>query len=39
MNRNTVVDLKRCERSEGQNYSSWLRSKFPYGILEVTVSD
>ena len=39
MNRSTVVDLKRCQQSEGQNYSNWLRSKFPYGILEVTVSD
>jgi len=39
IDRNTVVNLKRCEQTIGQGYSSWLRSKFPNGILEVTVSD
>jgi len=39
INRNTVVNLKRCEQAKGQEYSTWLRSTFPNGILEVTVSD
>jgi hypothetical protein len=39
VNRNTAVSLKRCERAKGQKYSSWLRSEFPHGISEVTVSD
>jgi hypothetical protein len=39
MNRNTVVNLRRCEQAKGQGFSNWLRSKFPNGILEVTVSD
>ena len=32
MNRNTVVNLKRCEQAKGQGYSNWLKSKFPNGI-------
>jgi hypothetical protein len=32
INRNTVVNLKRCEQAKGQGYSTWLRSKFPNGI-------
>jgi hypothetical protein len=36
INRNTVVNLERCEQAKGQeDYTSWLRSKFPNGILEV----
>jgi 4-amino-4-deoxy-L-arabinose transferase-like glycosyltransferase len=38
MNRDTLVNLKRCERPKGRGHSNWLRSKFPYGVLEVTVS-
>jgi 4-amino-4-deoxy-L-arabinose transferase-like glycosyltransferase len=38
MNRNTVVNLKRCEQARAQGYSSWLRSEFPNGILEVRMS-
>jgi 4-amino-4-deoxy-L-arabinose transferase-like glycosyltransferase len=33
INRNTVVNLKRCSQAKGLRYSSWLRSKFPNGIL------
>jgi hypothetical protein len=32
INRNTVVNLKRCEQAKGQGYSTWLQSKFPNGI-------
>jgi hypothetical protein len=38
MNRNAVVNLEHCEQAKGQGYSNWLRSKFPNGILKVTVS-
>jgi hypothetical protein len=38
MNRNAVVNLEHCEQAKGQGYSNWLRSKFPNGILQVTVS-
>jgi len=33
INRNTVVNLKRCEQTKGQGYSNWLQSKFPNGIF------
>jgi hypothetical protein len=39
INKNTVIDLKRCEQAKGREYSNWLRSKFPNGIREATVSD
>jgi hypothetical protein len=39
MNRDTLVNLKRCEQPKGRGNSNWLRSKFPYGVLEVTVSN
>ena len=39
INRNTLVNLKRCEGVKGEGDSSWLRSTFPYGVLEVRVSD
>ena len=39
MNRNAVTNLSHCEQAKGQGFSSWLRSKFPSGILKVTVSD
>jgi 4-amino-4-deoxy-L-arabinose transferase-like glycosyltransferase len=32
INRNTAVNLKRCEQARGQGYSAWLRSTFPHGI-------
>jgi 4-amino-4-deoxy-L-arabinose transferase-like glycosyltransferase len=32
INRNTVVNLKRCEQAKGQRFSNWLRSTFPNGI-------
>jgi len=38
INRNTLVNLKRCEGVKDEGYSSWLRSKFPHGISEVTAS-
>jgi len=38
MNRSTVTDLGRCEEMQRQGYSDWLRSRFPHGILRVTVS-
>jgi 4-amino-4-deoxy-L-arabinose transferase-like glycosyltransferase len=39
MNRNAVTNLSHCEQAKGQGFSNWLRSKFPSGILKVTVSD
>jgi hypothetical protein len=39
MNRNAVTNLSHCEQAKGQEFSNWLRSKFPSGILKVTVSD
>jgi 4-amino-4-deoxy-L-arabinose transferase-like glycosyltransferase len=39
INKHTVIDLKRCEQAKGREYSNWLRSKFPNGIREATVSD
>jgi len=38
MNRNTLANLGRCEETRRQGYANWLRSKFPDGILRVTVS-
>jgi len=38
MNRNAVLNLRRCEQTKSQGYANWIRSKFPNGILEVTVS-
>ena len=38
MNRNTLANLGRCEETKRQGYANWLRSKFPDGILRVTVS-
>jgi hypothetical protein len=37
MDRNTVANLKRCGQAKGRGYSNWLRTKFPNGVLEVTV--
>jgi hypothetical protein len=39
INKNTVIDLKRCQQAKGRGYSNWLRSKFPDGIREATASD
>jgi hypothetical protein len=39
INKNTLIDLKRCEQAKGREYSNWLRSKFPNGIREATTSD
>jgi hypothetical protein len=39
MNKNTVIELKRCEQARGREYSNWLRSTFPDGIRETTASD
>ena len=39
INKNTVIDLKRCEPAKGREYSSWLRSTFPNGIREVAAFD
>jgi hypothetical protein len=39
MNKNTVIDLKRCEQAKGREYSNWLRSKFSNGIREAIASD
>ncbi len=36
INKNTVIDLKRCEQAKGRQHSNWLRSKFPSGIQEAT---
>jgi len=38
MTRNTVAGLEGCEGTEAQGYPRWLRSKFPDGILRVSVS-
>ncbi|MDP9439715.1 MAG: glycosyltransferase family 39 protein [Actinomycetota bacterium] len=38
MNRSTVANLGRCEETKRQGYENWLRSRFPHGILRVTVS-
>ena len=38
MTRNTVASLEGCEGTKDQGYSRWLRSRFPDGILRVTVS-
>jgi hypothetical protein len=38
INRNAVINLKRCEGLNSQEYSSWLRSKFPHGYLQVTIT-
>jgi hypothetical protein len=38
MTRNTVAGLEGCEGTKGQGYSRWLRSRFPAGILRVSVS-
>jgi hypothetical protein len=38
MNRSTVTALGRCEEAKSQGYANWLRSRFPHGILKVTVS-
>ena len=38
MNHSTVANLGRCEEAQRQGYSDWLRSRFPQGILRVTVS-
>ena len=37
MNRNTVVNLSKCEHANGQGHSSWLRNRFPNGISMVTI--
>ncbi len=39
MNRNTVVNLKRCGQAKDRGDLNWLRSKFPNGILEITGPD
>ena len=39
INKNTMIDLKRCEQAKGREDSNWLRSKFPNGIREATASD
>jgi hypothetical protein len=39
INKNTLIDLKRCEQAKGREYSNWLRSTFPNGIREATTSD
>jgi hypothetical protein len=39
INKNTAIDLTRCEQAKGRQYSNWLRSKFPNGIQEATASD
>ena len=38
VNRSTLADLGRCEETNRQGYSKWLRSRFPHGIVRVTVS-
>jgi 4-amino-4-deoxy-L-arabinose transferase-like glycosyltransferase len=38
MNKDTVIDLKRCEQAKGRGYSNWLRSTFPSGVREATAS-
>jgi hypothetical protein len=32
INRNTLVNVKRCEQAKGKRRSNWLRSTFPNGI-------
>src|SRR5919199_1014969 len=36
MDADTAMNLRRCEQAKGLGYRSWFRSKFPYGILEVS---
>jgi hypothetical protein len=38
MNRDTVTDLGHCGETKRRGYANWLRSKFPDGIVRVTVS-
>ena len=38
MNKDTLIDLKRCEQAKGRGYSKWLRSTFPNGVWEATAS-
>ena len=38
INRGTLATLGRCEETRRQGYSDWLRSKFPDGVLRVSVS-
>jgi hypothetical protein len=38
MNRSTVDSLGRCQEAKSRGYASWLRSRFPHGILRVTIS-
>jgi hypothetical protein len=38
MNRSTLADLGRCEETKRAGYANWLRSRFPDGIVRVTVS-
>jgi hypothetical protein len=38
MNRSTLAALGRCEETKKQGYANWLRSRFPDGIVRVTVS-
>jgi hypothetical protein len=33
----TAADLRGCVETKGRNYSVWLRSEFPDGIVKVTV--
>jgi hypothetical protein len=35
MDADTAMNLRRCEQAKGLGYPSWLRSKFPNGVLEV----
>ena len=39
LNKNMVIDMKRCEQAKGREDSNWLRSTFPNGIQEATASD
>jgi len=38
VNRSTLADLGRCEETKREGYANWLRSRFPDGIVRVTVS-
>ncbi|HKH12031.1 MAG TPA: glycosyltransferase family 39 protein [Rubrobacter sp.] len=38
MNGDTVAGLGRCVEAQGRGYQGWLRSRFPDGILGVTVA-
>ena len=38
MYRNTLAALGRCEETKREGYANWLRSRFPDGIVRVTVS-